>query len=216
MGNNHVESSRIETAKDRSAIATEESRREIKSMTLLVDAQNLFYSARDTYGPSARVNYERLKEVALRGKNVRVLRCVIYLTQLEDDISLFAQTLRRLSYEVKIRWIKRHEDGSISNTDSDLDIAVDCIRACETSDTLVIASGDADFIPVYQYIREKGKDIEILAFQDALNRQIKENVDKVTILDEYCIFRKRPQENGAKQAANAGIDPEKTPEKARK
>lgn len=159
----------------------------IDSMLLIVDVNNIFYSVRDNYGMSARIDFKKLKEFAISNRSIRFIKAIAHLTHYKDDATGLLQALNKLSYEVKLKPIKQHGD-TLVNTDSDIDIAVDCFRFSKSVQMISVVSGDADFISVYQLLREWGIRVEVLSFQSSLAHQIKDQVDEVKYLNENILF----------------------------
>jgi len=61
---------------------------------------------------------------------------------------------------------------------------VDAIRTAEVVDTIVIASGDGDFIPLVEYLKNQGRRVEVIAFGRSSSGKLKEAVDEFIDLGE--------------------------------
>ena len=161
----------------------------VDKLLFLVDVQNLFYACRDSFGIDTRVDFKKLKELALNAREVRFVNAIAYLTYLKDDFANVLKVLNRFGYETKIRPIQQHGD-ELSDTDSDMDIAADVLKYADGCQVVVVASGDADFIPLYRVLREKGIRVEVLAFDRTLSRQVINHVDAITLLNENVLFKR--------------------------
>jgi len=74
--------------------------------------------------------------------------------------------------------------GGTKKADWDVGITVDAIRTAEIVDTIVIASGDGDFIPLVEYLKNQGRRVEVIAFGRSTSGKIKEIADEFIDLGE--------------------------------
>ena len=63
-------------------------------------------------------------------------------------------------------------------------LAVDAIRTAEIVDTIVIACGDGDLIPLVEYLKNQGRRVEIIAFGRSTSGKLKEICDEFVDLGE--------------------------------
>jgi uncharacterized LabA/DUF88 family protein len=127
---------------------------------ILVDVQNLFYSARHLY--KAKVNFARLLNIAV--DNRRLIRAIAYVVQTKEiDQTQFFEMLTRNGYEVRSKDLKTRADGS-SKGDWDMGIAVDAISMADRLDVIVIVSGDGDYVDLVNMLKGRGVRVEIISF----------------------------------------------------
>ncbi|MFC1517628.1 NYN domain-containing protein [Candidatus Margulisiibacteriota bacterium] len=127
---------------------------------VLVDVQNLFYSARHQY--KAKVNFARLLDTVVDGR--RMIRSLAYVVQTKEiDQSNFIDMLERNGYEVRSKDLKVRADGS-SKGDWDMGIAVDAISLADRLDVIVIVSGDGDYVDLVNMLKGKGVRVEVASF----------------------------------------------------
>ncbi|HEU4677413.1 MAG TPA: NYN domain-containing protein, partial [Candidatus Paceibacterota bacterium] len=62
--------------------------------------------------------------------------------------------------------------------------AVDAIKYSEKVDAIVIASGDGDFVPLAEYLRSHGCQVEAIAFGKSSSQRLRENVDDFIDMDQ--------------------------------
>lgn len=140
----------------------------------LVDVQNLFWSVRDTFGPDARVDFKQLLDVARDGREAH-MRSIAYYVRAPHATTSFPNALGTLGYEVRTTHLRKDGEGRMTNTDVDSRLICDALEAVFTNpeiDTVIVASGDGDFIPMYEVFVRKGLKVEVMAFQDALNPEL--------------------------------------------
>lgn len=77
--------------------------------------------------------------------------------------------------ELKI--FKNFFDG-LKKADWDVGLAVDAIKISSSIDTIVLVSGDGDFIPLVEYLKNQGKRVEVMAFSRSASLHLKEVADE--------------------------------------
>ena len=63
-------------------------------------------------------------------------------------------------------------------------LAVDAIKHSQKVDAIVIASGDGDFVPLMEYVRSQGCQVECIAFGKSSSSRLREVVDDFIDMDE--------------------------------
>jgi uncharacterized protein (TIGR00288 family) len=158
---------------------------------LLVDAQNIFYGARDlTKQQNTRINFAYLKEYAIKKREIKSLKCIVYLTAYKDDLSKFVAALQVQGYECKVSQVRKHGNVT-SKSDIDVMMAVDAMDIGINYDIVCFASGDGDLVPIITALKSKGKRIEIISFKESLSSSLQEVADEVRMLDQAkCLYNK--------------------------
>ena len=62
-------------------------------------------------------------------------------------------------------------------------IAVDAIKTMELVDVIVVASGDGDYIPLVEYLKNHGRRVEVMAFGKSTSSKLIEEADEFIDLD---------------------------------
>ena len=151
---------------------------------MFVDSQNLYYSARMGY--AAKVNYEKLLRLII--ENRQLVKAYAYIVQPpEGDVKPFATSLERFGYVVKTKDVRTRLDGS-AKANWDMGMALDILGILDNVDTIILASGDGDFVPLVDFIKSKNKRVEIYAFSDNTAYDLKEKADKFVPLGENVIL----------------------------
>ncbi|MEO0157014.1 MAG: NYN domain-containing protein, partial [candidate division WOR-3 bacterium] len=133
-----------------------------ENIAIFVDSQNLYYSAKMSYG--AKVNYEKLLRLITGDRNL--VKAYAYIVQPpEGDVKPFATSLEHIGYIVKIKDVRTRADGS-AKANWDMGIALDILGMIDYVDTIVLASGDGDFVPLVEFVKNKHKKVEIFSFPD--------------------------------------------------
>lgn len=142
-------------------------------VVMLIDTQNLYHSAKNLYG--AKVNFGAvLKEAVADRHLVRAIAYVI-TTETEEEKSFF-EALNSLGIETKTKDLQVFFGGA-KKADWDVGLAVDAIRFASKADSIVIASGDGDFVPLVEYLKFMGTQVEVITFGRSTSSRLKEAAD---------------------------------------
>ena len=68
--------------------------------------------------------------------------------------------------------------GGLKKADWDVGIVIDAVRVANSVDVIVLASGDGDFIPLVEYLKNQGKRVEVIAFGKSTSSILKEAADE--------------------------------------
>ena len=110
-------------------------------VTILVDAQNVYYTTKQAFGCS--FDYNRFWEMAT--SNREIVKAVAYSCERGDSKQQqFQNILRAIGFEVKLKPYIQRSDGS-SKCDWDVGITIDALESAKDSDVVVLVSGDGDF-----------------------------------------------------------------------
>jgi len=149
-------------------------------VSVFVDVQNLYYSARSMY--KARVNFGAiLKELTGERKLVRAIAYVIRAS-IPEEQSFFA-ALDKSGFEVKMKDLQIFATGA-KKGDWDVGITMDMVQMMPKLDTIILVSGDGDYVDAIKYLRANGTRVEAAAFGRSTSAKLKEAVDEYIDLDE--------------------------------
>lgn len=147
---------------------------------VFIDAQNLYHSAKNLY--KARVNFEGILRSAVEGRHL--VRAIAYVITTEGgEEKGFFEALENMGIETKTKDLQIFLGGS-KKADWDVGLAVDAIRLAPKLDTIVIASGDGDFVPLVEYLKNSGVQVEVLSFRKSSSARLVEASDDFVDLDQ--------------------------------
>jgi len=125
----------------------------MKTVSLFVDVQNIYYTTRQAY----HSHFDYNKFWAEATKNRQVVKAIAYTTERGDEKQRqFQNILRAIGFEVKLKPFIQRADGSAKG-DWDVGITLDAIEYAQDSDVVILASGDGDFDLLVTKMREKHK-----------------------------------------------------------
>jgi uncharacterized LabA/DUF88 family protein len=124
---------------------------EQKTISIFVDVQNVYYTARQIY----KRNFDYNKFWSLVTKDRKVLNAIAYATYRNDQKQTeFQNILRAIGFNVKLKPYVTRMDGS-AKADWDVGIAIDIMEIAETCNIIVLVSGDGDFDQLLNRIKSK-------------------------------------------------------------
>ena len=151
---------------------------------VFVDVQNMFYAAKDRYG--RRVDYIKLLDLIVGPRYL--MGAYAYVVQIpEIDQAPFLSLLEHNGYTIKSKDLRLRGDGSAKG-DWDVGIAVDVVSMLGSLDVVILASGDGDFCPLAELIKQQDKRVEVVAFEHNTSMDLQQIADQFfPIGDELLI-----------------------------
>lgn len=149
-------------------------------VSIFIDAQNLYHSAKNLY--RARVNFQEILKTAVSQR--KLIRAFGYVVRTKTgEEKPFFEALTKLGIETRIRDLQEFFGGA-KKADWDVGIVIDAIRTSPSVDVIVLVSGDGDFIALVEYLKNQGKRVEVIAFGRSASGQLKEVADEFVDLDK--------------------------------
>lgn len=149
---------------------------------VFVDVQNLYYSAKNLY--KAKVNFAQVLRGAVAGR--KLVRAIAYVIKadIREEKNFFG-ALEKIGYEVKSKDLQTFAGGA-KKGDWDIGIAMDMIELANKLDTLVLVSGDGDFVDLLQHLRRAvGCRVEVMAIGPSSSAKLREEADEFLDIDKY-------------------------------
>jgi uncharacterized LabA/DUF88 family protein len=141
---------------------------------IFIDTQNLYHSAKNLY--KAKVNFGQVVKEALAGRVL--IRAVAYVIRTESEEEKgFFEALNKLGIETKVKDIRIFAGGA-KKADWDIGMAIDAIAMAQKLDTVILATGDGDFVPLVEYLKYTyGTQVEVISFGKSSAGSLKEAAD---------------------------------------
>lgn len=147
---------------------------------VFIDTQNMYYSARYTFG--RKVNFSHIVKDAVQGR--RLIRAIAYVVSTKTaEEKPFFDALQKAGIELREKELMEYFSGQ-KKADWDVGLAVDVVRMLDMLDVVVIVSGDGDFIPLVEYVKSHGRIVETMAFRETTSSRLVEAVDRYTNMSE--------------------------------
>lgn len=168
---------------------------------IFIDTQNLYHSARNLY--NARVNFGAIMKEAVAGRELIRAFAYVITTEAGDEANFF-EALTKLGIETKTKDLQIFFGGA-KKGDWDVGMAVDAMRLAPKLDTIILATGDGDFVPLVEYLNNAcGVQVEVISFGKSSSLKLKESAEDFIDMCEdpgkYLLgWRPRKNTNGAKK-----------------
>jgi len=142
---------------------------------IFIDTQNLYHSAKNLY--KSKVNFGAVVKEALAGRSL--IRAVAYVIRTESEEEKgFFEALNKLGIETKIKDIRIFAGGA-KKADWDIGMAIDAVAMAQKLDTIILATGDGDFVPLVEYLKYTyGTQVEVISFGKSSAASLKEAADE--------------------------------------
>lgn len=148
---------------------------------VFVDVQNLYYSAKNLY--KAKVNFMHVLREAVAGRKLVRAKAYVIKADIKEEKG-FHDALEKIGYEVRTKDLQTFAGGA-KKGDWDIGIAMDMIELANKLDTMVLVSGDGDFVDLLQHLRRAmGCRIEVMAFGPSSSGKLREEADEFIDMDK--------------------------------
>jgi uncharacterized LabA/DUF88 family protein len=147
---------------------------------IFIDTQNLYHSAKNIY--KSKVNFDAVVREALQDR--KLVRAISYVVTTESgEEQAFFDALQKRGIETKTKDLQIFFGGA-KKADWDVGMAIDAIKMAPKLDVIVLATGDGDFVPLVEYVRAQGCQVEVIAFGRSASSRLREATDDFLDMDE--------------------------------
>jgi uncharacterized LabA/DUF88 family protein len=152
-------------------------------IAVLVDVQNLYYSAKHLY--TAKVNFKNLLRKAVSNRVLTRAIAYVIKTDVVKKEKDFFEALNKSGFEVKEKDLQIFPGGA-KKGDWDVGITMDAIRLAKKVDSIVLISGDGDYVPLVEYLQlSEGCLVEVFAFGKTCSNQLQNVCDDFIDMDMF-------------------------------
>ena len=147
---------------------------------IFIDTQNMYYSARFTFGK--KVNFGNIVKDAVGER--KLIRAVAYVVKTKTaEETPFFEALEKLGIELREKDLMEYFSGQ-KKADWDVGLTVDVIRMLDMLDVVVLVSGDGDYLPLVEYIKNRGRIVEVIAFRETTSTRLFDAADNYVNLSD--------------------------------
>lgn len=149
---------------------------------VFVDAENIKFNG------GYQLRYDILRRFAARDGGT-LLRLNTYLAfdqeRAKEDYeyakksNIYQQMVRDYGWKIIVKHVRRFtdEEGNVTTkANADLDLAVDAMLQAENLDSILLVTGDGDFLQVVTALQNRGCRVELLGFKN-VSKQLQRQVD---------------------------------------
>jgi len=156
-------------------------------VSIFVDVQNVYYTTRQAF--NCNFNYNQFwAEVTL---NREVVKAVAYAIDRDDEKQRqFQNILKEIGFEVKLKPFIQRSDGSAKG-DWDVGIALDVMDYANSSDVVVMATGDGDFDLLVNKVKADFKiPVEVYGVAQLTARSLINAASKFVPIEKQLLLKK--------------------------
>lgn len=168
----------------------------IQRVGIFVDVQNMFYSAKNLH--KSKIDYEMLLNKVTEDRDL--VRALAYVVQRPDvPQNNFFDALSRIGYEIRAKEARNRTDdeGNVvpSKGSYELNLAIDAIEMSSKLDTIVLVTGDGQYVPLILHLKSKGCKVEVVSFAGSTSKDLLNVADRfIHIEPEWTIPMKAKSE----------------------
>ncbi|MGI9280334.1 MAG: NYN domain-containing protein [Endozoicomonas sp.] len=155
-------------------------------VALFVDVQNVYYTARQTYGRN--FDYNKFWLAATGGREV--VKAFAYAIDRGDKKQYeFQNILRAIGFDVRLKPFIQRSDGSAKG-DWDVGITIDVLEYADLADVVVLVSGDGDFDLLANKVRAaKGKKVEVYGVPNLTSSSLMNEASEFIPINDSLLLR---------------------------
>lgn len=152
-------------------------------VAVLIDVQNLYHSAKHLY--NSRVDFEQVLNLGVSKRTLIRSFAYVIRTKGGEEKSFF-DALTNLGIETRIKDLQEYQ-GGFKKGDWDVGMVIDAIRLSNKVDSIVLVTGDGDFIPLVRFLQNAGIRVEVIAFQRSASSRL------INVADEFMNLEDKPK-----------------------
>lgn len=143
-------------------------------VAVLIDTQNMYHSAKHIHG--ARLAFGKVVDAVAGGRPI--IRAIAYVAKSKTgEEQSFFEALTEMGIELKIKDVQEFASGE-KKADWDVGMAIDAVKLGEKVDTIILMTGDGDFVPLVEYLHGHGVIVEVAAFSESTNASLRAVADR--------------------------------------
>jgi len=178
-----------------------EKAKEKKRVIVFIDGSNLYHIVKKLLPDKKPNDFNFEKFVKYLAENRDLIRTYYYNVPLDmmQDLDSYMKQQRFFDKIKRIpnfsfvlcRLQKKKSSGKITYEakEDDIHLAVDMVKLAynDAYDTAILVSSDGDFVPAIQAVKEKGKNVENIGFENKFSYHLQQESDKFVKLKKEVV-----------------------------
>ncbi len=149
-------------------------------VAVLIDVQNFYHSAKHLH--KRRVNFREILKTAVGERQLIRAFAYVITTESGEEKSFF-EVLKKMGIEIRAKELLVYY-GGLKKGDWDVGVTIDAISLSDSVDVIVLMSGDGDFVPLVEYLKNNGTRVEVVGFGKSASSKLREVSDLFIDLDK--------------------------------
>jgi len=147
---------------------------------IFIDAQNLYHSGKNLY--RSKVNFGAIVKDAVDDRKLARAMAYVIATETGEETGFF-EALTKMGIETKVKDLQVFSSGA-KKADWDVGMAIDAVALAPKLDSVILVTGDGDFVPLVKYLQIQGCQVEVVSFGKSTSAKLIEASDHFMDLDE--------------------------------
>jgi uncharacterized LabA/DUF88 family protein len=147
---------------------------------IFIDTQNIYHSAKNLH--HAKANFGAIVKDVLDGRVL--VRAIAYVASTESgEENAFFGALGKAGIETRTKPLQIFIGGA-KKANWDIDMAMDAVKHAPKLDTIILITGDGDFVSLVEYLQNThGTQVEVVSFRKSSSAKLIEAADDFFDLD---------------------------------
>lgn len=152
-----------------------------QSVAILIDGNNIGKSINSVYGMNAMLNYDSVIPKILCGRGLNRL---VYLREGLHISERFSERLRKNFFGIV----------EACHKSADIPLTIHAVKLSEKVDTIIIFSGDGDYLPLTNYLKAVGVRVEIVCVRKSASSLLLNSADDYSFIKDDDVFYNNNQQ----------------------
>lgn len=163
-----------------------------KKVSVFIDAANILYSQQSL---GWKIDYKKL--IKYFKKKTNLVEAYFYSGKVTSNQkqSKFFELMEKFGYKVKtkeVKWIKDSKGKILKGKGNlDIELALDLTHTTSNYDIALIFSGDSDFAPAIDFIRNLGKRVIVISTRGHISKELIQTSNLYLSFDKLEKYIKR-------------------------
>jgi len=146
-----------------------------QTVAMLIDGNNIERAINFEFGENYRMSFDVIVPKILKERGLNRL---VYLREGKHISGKLAERLKTKFF------------GTVQpcHKSADIYIAIHAVKLAEKVDTIILFSGDGDFLPLVEYLKSVGVRVEVVCMQDSASRFLIESADDYYFIQKDDVF----------------------------
>lgn len=164
-------------------------------VAVLVDIQNMFYSARAHY--NGKLNYDRLLDELVSNRDL--VHAIAYVVERPDvNQEGFYDALQRFGYTIRVKEAKNrtNKEGKVVPVKGSYEVMLtsDAHTLAPKVDTIILVTGDGHYSYLARSLRSLGVRIEVASFERSTSKELLDEADGYVYINQDLVIEQKRKE----------------------
>ena len=147
-----------------------------QQVAILIDGNNMEYGIKERFNnQNAVLNYDVLIPKIIGNRSLNRL---VYFREGKSISEKLAERLHTLFYGVVRPCFKS----------ADIPLTIEAVKLADKVDTIIIFSGDSDYVDLIKYLKNSGVRVESVSVKETTHHVVLQNVDRHYFIEKEDIF----------------------------